>query len=82
MGQAICKSKLASVGVGWERGVTKRVRVRTKWGTARVGRVTRDNDLCMMGGGKLRLQVRPLLCLLSFEPQSEAWPEEEAGASC
>ena len=70
MGQAICKSKAAFVGVGWEGGVMKKVRVRTKLGAVRVGRVTRGNDLCMMGGGKLRLQVRSLLCLLSFEPHS------------
>ena len=68
----ICKSKSVSVRVGWWRGATKRVRVRAKLGTARVGRGTRDNVSCMMGGGKLCLQVRPLSCLLSFEPQGEA----------
>ena len=71
MGQAICKSKAAFVGVGWEGGVMKKVTVRTKLGAVRGGRVTRGNDLCMMGGGKLRLQVRSLLCLLSFESHSE-----------
>ena len=59
------------VGVGWEGGVMKKVTVRTKLGAVRGGRVTRGNDLCMMGGGKLRLQVCSLLCLLSFESHSE-----------